>query len=195
MRMSEPDDDPDAAAMQRLRDGDDLALNEIMTRWQVRVTGFLLRLTGSAAVAGDLAEETFVRVYQNRATYRDKGAFAAWLFAIATNLFRHHARWQNRHPAVSLDEEDGQGQRLREPVDEGRPPDKSAEAGERSEAVRMAVQALPHDLREAVVLFEYEGLSHQEIAQIAGCSPKAVETRLYRARALLRERLARWLPA
>ncbi len=181
--------------MRRLRDGDDLALNEIMTRWEVRVTGFLLRLTGNAAVAGDLAEETFVRVYQNRATYRDNGTFAAWLFAIATNLARHHARWQLRHPAVSLDEEDPQGRRLREAVDDESPPDDSAEARERSEAVRSAVQALPHDLREAVVLFEYEDLSHQEIARIAGCSPKAVETRLYRARRFLRESLAQWLPA
>ncbi len=193
--MSDPADDPDGAAMRRLRDGDDLALNEIMARWEARVTGFLVRLTGNASVAPDLAEETFVRVYQNRSAYRDQGTFAAWLFAIATNLARHHARWQARHPAVSLDDEDRAGRRFHDAIDKRPSPDQSVDAGERAEAVRAAVESLPQDLREAVVLFEYEDLSHQEIAHISGCSPKAVETRLYRARAILREKLVRWLPA
>jgi len=64
---------------------------------------------------------------------------------------------------------------------------------ERAAAVRNAVLALPEDLREAVTLFEYEDLSHAEIAAIAKCSAKAVETRLYRARQQLREALAKWL--
>ena len=67
------------------------------------------------------------------------------------------------------------------------------EKDERARIVKDAVTALPPDLREAVLLFEYEDLSHEQIAQIAGCSKKAVETRLYRARAILREKLSRWL--
>jgi DNA-directed RNA polymerase specialized sigma24 family protein len=65
--MSGPHEDPDVFSMSRLREGDDLALNEIMDRWQRRLTSYLIRLTGSEAVAMDLAQETFVRVYQNRA--------------------------------------------------------------------------------------------------------------------------------
>ena len=72
--------------MSRLREGDDLALNDIMDRWQSRLTGYLIRLTGSEAVAVDLAQETFVRVYGNRFRYRPSGAFSTWLFAIASNL-------------------------------------------------------------------------------------------------------------
>ena len=64
--MSGPHEDPDVVAMSRLRGGDDLALNEIMDRWQRRLTSYLIRLTGSETVAIDLAQETFVRVYQNR---------------------------------------------------------------------------------------------------------------------------------
>lgn len=67
------------------------------------------------------------------------------------------------------------------------------ERDERARIVKEAVTALPPDLREAVLLFEYEDLSHEQIAEIAGCSKKAVETRLYRARAILREKLSRWL--
>ena len=66
-------------------------------------------------------------------------------------------------------------------------------AGEASAAVKAAIAALPSDLREAVLLFEYEELSHAEIAEIVGASPKAVETRLYRARQLLKKALSRYL--
>ena len=77
--MSGPHEDPDACSMSRLREGEDLALNEIMDRWQRRLTSYLIRLTGSEAVAIDLAQETFVRVYQNRVRYRPTGAFSTWL--------------------------------------------------------------------------------------------------------------------
>ncbi len=181
-------DDPDVAAMLRLREGEDLALNEIMERWQRRLTSYLLRLTASESVALDLAEETFVRVYQGRERYRPTGKFSTWLFAIATNLVRHHARWKARHPAVSLDAVDSDENPLQIPSG-GLTPDGDLEKHERAVAVRGAVQELPDDLREAVVLFEYEDMSYEEIAAVTGCSRKAVETRLYRARAILREKL------
>lgn len=180
--------------MARLRSGDDLALNEIMDRWQRRVTSFLLRMTGNESAAVDLAQETFVRVYQSRERFRPRGEFPSWLFTIASNLGRQHFRWQGRHPAISLDaggsEEQTIGDRLA--TDDGDPREQ-AEAKERAAVVRDAVMALPHELREAVILSEYEDLSHQQIAGISGCTPKAVETRLYRARSLLRERLGRFL--
>jgi RNA polymerase sigma-70 factor (ECF subfamily) len=72
-------------------------------------------------------------------------------------------------------------------------PSEAAENVEQTRAVREAVMSLPNDLREAVVLFEYEDMSHEQISAITGCSTKAVETRLYRARGILRERLKRWL--
>ncbi len=185
-------DDPDVAAMLRLREGEDLALNEIMDSWQRRLTSYLLRLTGSESVALDLAEETFVRVYQSRERYRPDGTFSTWLFAIATNLVRQHARWKSRHPAVSMDATDPEDSPLQIPSG-GLTPDGDLEKRERATAVRDAVQDLPDDLREAVVLFEYEDMSHEEIAAVTGCSRKAVETRLYRARAILREKLKRLL--
>ena len=177
--------------MLRLRDGEDLALNEIIDRWQRRLTSYLLRLTGSEAVALDLAQETFVRVYQNRARYRPTGAFSTWLFAIASNLARHHIRWRMRHPSISIDAEQPAIAEALSASD----PDPSArlENNERANAVREAISRLPPDLREAVILFEYEDMSYDQIAKIQGCSVKAVETRLYRARGTLREKLDRWL--
>lgn len=185
--------DADVAAMARLRNGDDLALSEIMDRWQRKLTSYLLRATGNETVACDLAQETFVRVYQNRDKYVPKGEFSTWLFAIATNLLRQHFRWIKRHATVSMDSvESGRDE---SPLSDWLPAEDSnlVERDERAKIVKGAVMALPSDLREAVLLFEYEDLSHEQIAQIVGCTKKAVETRLYRARAILREKLSPWL--
>lgn len=184
-------DDPDFAAMARLRDGEDLALNEIMERWELRVTSFLLRMIGNPSIAVDLAQETFVRVYQHRARFRPQSKFSTWLFAIAANLGRQHFRWQSRHPALSFNDaaEEGTFSLAEKMASAGADPGECLGNKERARLVRDAVMALPPDLREAVILFEYEDLSHQQIAVIADCSAKAVETRLYRARAILRERL------
>jgi RNA polymerase sigma-70 factor (ECF subfamily) len=180
--------------MRWLREGEDLALNEIMERWHRRVTSYLLRFTGNETVAIDLAQETFVRVYQCRDRYRHTAKFSTWLFAIASNLAREHFRWLKRHPTASLNEADEAERPLSERVTaDGLNPSEAAENVEQTKAVRDAVMSLPNDLREAVVLFEYEDLSHEQISAIVGCSRKAVETRLYRARGILRERLKRWL--
>jgi RNA polymerase sigma-70 factor (ECF subfamily) len=171
--------------MARLAVGEDLALNEIMERWKTRLVAFLYRLTGNEATSLELAEETFVRVYQNRTKFRSDANFSSWLFGIAANLGRNHLRWQRRHPTLPLDAAEATAM-------EDNPGD-SAESREREDAVRSAIAALPPDLREALVLAEYENLSHSEIAEIAECSVKAVERRLSRAREILRKGLSRYL--
>ena len=192
--MSEPQEDPNVRAMSRLREGEDLALDEIMDRWQGRLTSYLFRLTGNETVAIDLAQETFVRVYQHRERYRTTGAFSSWLFAIATNLARHHIRWKLRHHSISMDVPSVERAPLVETLPAPDPgPGDRLENEERANAVREAVSQLPPDLREALILFEYEDMSYEQIAKIRRCSVKAVETRLYRARGILRGKLAQWL--
>jgi RNA polymerase sigma-70 factor (ECF subfamily) len=181
--MSETEQE-DRDAMALLASGEDLALNAIMERWRRRLTAYLYRFTGNEATALELAEETFVRIYQNRSKFRAGGQFSTWLFGIAANLGRNHLRWQRRHPTLPLDAAGAAAM-------EG-DPGKSAESREREDAVRSAIAALPPDLREALVLAEYENLSHSEIAEIAECSVKAVERRLSRAREILRKGLSRY---
>jgi len=175
----------DREAMQRLAAGEDLALNSIMERWKSRLAAYLHRFTGNESVALDLTEETFVRVYQSRAKYRPEGAFSSWLFGIAANLGRNHLRWQGRHPTLSLE--------VAGSVSSDGDPGMSAESREREMAVQAAVTNLPPDLREALILSEYERLLQAEIAKIAGCSVKAVERRLSHAREMLRKELSRYL--
>jgi RNA polymerase sigma-70 factor (ECF subfamily) len=185
----------DRADMLRLQAGQDAALNDLMTRHATPVFHFLCRMVGNEEDANDLAQETFVRVFKSCKSFRVEQKFSTWLFTIAANLARNHHRWRARHPQLSLDAEN--------PVTEqtlgstlpsaALAPNETALASERATAVRAAVQALPEDLREAIVLCEWEERSVAEAATILEATPKAVESRLYRARHALREQLKSWL--
>lgn len=181
--------DPDFDAMARMVQGDDLALNEIMDRWTPRLGAFLVRYLGSEGDAVDLVQETFIAVYRAKGGYQPTAKFSTWLFGIASNLARQRLRWRRRHPEVALDLE-LEGELESDPrfCAAENPATKMQEA-ERAVAVRSAVLSLPPDLREALILGEYEELPHAEISRILQCSTKAVETRIYRAKHLLRKRL------
>jgi RNA polymerase sigma factor (sigma-70 family) len=184
--------DSDETLMRALAGGDDFALNQLMDRWQVPLRGFLYRYTQHEHDALDLAQETFVRVYQNRTRFRETARFSTWMFQIALNLARSRARWQRRHPTASLDSEAETPNPTLQIPNETSPADDALTA-EMISAVKTAVVSLPPDLRDAVILSEYEDKSHAEIALIARTTPKAVETRLYRARQHLRKALEKYL--
>lgn len=187
----DPNSDVDVVLMQRLAGGEDLALNELMTRWRERVAAFLLRMVGDHATAMDLTQETFVRLYTSRHRYKPVAAFPTYLFHIAANLARSQARWKKRHPTVPM--EDEQGNSVHEAVDGRLSPDEAAVLHEKSALINRAIAALPLELREALLLFTVEEMSQADIARILGCTAKAVEVRVYRARQALREALAKEL--
>ena len=179
-----PEHEDDLEAMRQLSEGEDRALTEIMEKWKTRLIAYLLRFTGSESAAVDLAQETFVRLYQARDKFRPSASpncFSTWLFGIAANLARNHLRWQSRHPTLPI-EEAGDPSITEDPSI-------AAQALERTAAIRNAISSLPADLREALILSEYENLSHAQIASIAGCSVKAVERRISHAREQLRKEL------
>jgi len=184
--------DPDAELMLRLKDGEDLMLNELMTRWQQPLVAFIYRYVGHQADALDLAQETFVRVYQARARYTARAKFASWLFAIAANLCRNYMRRWARGAGTAVESLDPNSvdisQRIPSSDDS---PDQAAIKSELIASVKEAISKLPHDLKTAILLYEYEDLSYEEISSVLGCSIKAVERKLYRARKLFKELLSR----
>ena len=185
----------DRADMVRLQRGHDAALNDLMGRHATAVFHFLCRMLNNEDDANDLAQETFVRVFRAKASYRPEQRFSTWLFTIAANLARNQIRWRTRHPNVSLNAESDQtehtlGDTL---VSDGPTPKEQALTIERAAAVRAAVNELPGEMREAIVLCEWEERSVADAAAIIGATPKAVESRLYRARQILRSELKQWL--
>ena len=185
----------DRADMEKLQAGHGAALNDLMERHATPIFHFLCRMTGNEDDANDLAQETFVRIFKSRDCFRTEQKFSTWLYAIAANLARNHFRWRSRHPNVSLDAESGESeQTLGSSLAADDPaPSEQTLAAERAAAVRSAVGKLSEDLREAIVLCEWEERSVAEAAVILQATPKAVESRLYRARQILRERLTLWL--
>jgi RNA polymerase sigma-70 factor (ECF subfamily) len=185
----------DRADMERLMAGQDTALNALMERHATPVFHFLCRMVANEDDANDLAQETFVRVFKSRNSFRTSEKFSTWLYTIAANLARNHFRWRSRHPAISIETETADSEHtISGTLAASSPaPNEQSLAAERVAAVRQAVEALPEDLREAIVLCEWEERTMAEAATILEATPKAVESRLYRARGLLRERLKNWL--
>lgn len=187
----QPENDPgevtDEALMEALQNGDDHALATLMHRWELGVKAFLLRLGVPAADVEDVAQEAFVRLYQKRDRYRAGAAFKPWLLTVAGNLGRNRLRWRFRRREDSIEAMDEAYPGGFDPVDtSARPASDLAEKANLARDVRKAVNALPDNLRQAVLCVELEDLSYAEASQVMGCSAKAVETRLYRARELLR---------
>jgi RNA polymerase sigma factor (sigma-70 family) len=196
---NEADESPsDELLMQQLATGNDAAFAPLMHRWEKPLRRFLFRIVLNAADADDLAQEVFVKIYQGRRRFAAGSRFSPWIFSIAANLAKNRLRWRRVRRLVSLDAPAG-GERDADssPRDQADPQAASsadwALNQERAAAVRAAIAKLPVDLRTALVLFEFEEQSHADIAAALGCTPKAVENRLYRARAALREHLGRWL--
>jgi len=190
-------DEQDAQDMARLIAGHDAALNDLMERHAERLFHYLLRSLQDESDAADLAQETFVRLYQSRAKFDTRQKFSTWLYAIASNLVRDRYRWRSRHPQVSLDAENSAtGIDFRETLSEQKPsPIETVQAEDRADAVRSAVAALPEELRIPLILAEYEERSQAEIGEILKGSAKAVETRIYPARQQLQVALSKLLEA
>lgn len=188
-------DEQDRLDMARLALGDDAALNDLMARHAQRLLQYLIRALQNEDDANDIAQETFVRVFCCRKKFDARRKFSTWLYTIASNLVRGRYRWRARHPQVSLDATNEAtgikfGELFPEPVPS---PSEAAQKEERARAVRRAVAALPEKWRLPLIMAEYEGKSHAEIAEILGCSPKAVEVRIYHARRQLRASVAQIL--
>jgi RNA polymerase sigma-70 factor, ECF subfamily len=185
-------EEQDANDMSRLAHGEDTALSDLLGRHAEKLFHYLVRSLQNEDDAADLAQETFVRIYQNRAKFDPGLKFTTWLYAIASNLVRDRYRWRSRHPQVSLDAETEPTESSLQntlPADEPLP-DQSLQNEERAAVVRKAVAALPEELRQPLILAVYQDLPQAEIAVILECSVKAVETRIYRARQQLRASLA-----
>jgi RNA polymerase sigma factor (sigma-70 family) len=185
----------DGELMRRVQHGEADALSVLMERWELPVKRVIARIVFNARDAEEIAQETFVRVWQNRSRFRAGAEFRPWAFSIAINLARNRLRWWRRRPEIALEEwTDHETQPSAGAIGSAQRED-SLEGAERVTAVRDAVAQLPTDLREALVLSEYEQMSHAEVAAALGCTPKAVESRLYRAREKLRKSLQTQLAA
>lgn len=179
-------EEPDEALMRRAARGDAGAFDALLGRHEGAVFHYLTRLTADRALAEDLAQECWLRVWRARHSYQSTASFRTWLFTVARRLVLDHAK-APRLPVGPLTE--GQAAMLpgaSSPCDQ-------VVAGALEQAVAEALARLPPEQREAVVLRDMEGLSYADIARITGCPLGTVKSRLSAGRAHLQAVARAWL--
>lgn len=181
--------DADLALVRALQSGDESALDQLMDRHQEALSRFIRGYVQNEADATELAQEAFVRAYFNIRRFKPTAKFATWLYRIALNLCRDHAksrRTRNAALTVSLSpEENGDDTVQRDLRAAAETPAESAITSEKMRALDDAIAQLPDELRTVLVLTVFDQRSHANAAELLGTTPKTVETRLYRARKLL----------
>ncbi|MFP4282776.1 MAG: RNA polymerase sigma factor [Verrucomicrobiota bacterium] len=186
-----PAEDDDRQLMARLANGETAVMRQLIQRWERPLLSFTLRYVQNRTVAEELTQETFVRLYRARERFDPAYPLASWIFRIAANLCRNHHRWQRRHHTTSLDALSPTGERIPLPASDAPHPANQLVAEEKLHWLRENIREMPHALKTALLLHYYEGLSYHEIARVLGCGERGVESRLYRARKWLQQRLAR----
>ncbi len=175
----------DIALMARIKKGDTDAFEELVSRHQRPVYNLALRFLSDSCEAEDIAQETFIRVFRAADTYTPDAKFTTWLYTIVKNLCFNAIRKRQSATLVSIDEETAPEIASREDD-----PARSLEREQLRKMVSRAVNALPENLRIAVILQKFHGLSYEEIAAVLGCSVNAVKLRVHRAKDFLSRELA-----
>jgi RNA polymerase sigma-70 factor (ECF subfamily) len=180
----------DAELMLRVREGCDSSFALLLERHRNPVVSFLYRMVQNQAVAEELGQEVFLRVYRSRATYEPTAKFTTWLFRIATHLALNSIRDRKKEKGQeSLNEEMLDGVERQVP-DRQPNVEQSMVYDTRLREVRSAIEALPDKQRAAVMMHKYQELEYTQIARTLGCSESAVKSLLFRAYETLRARLA-----
>ena len=179
----------DEELVEQFQRGDPHAFDVLVERWDRKIQGAIYRIMGPEEDARDLSQETLLKAYRALSTFKKEARFSSWLYQIALNACRDRMRRRKSRPQVSLDELMEAGEVA--PPSRGPNPLELVQAKDLSRVVAAAVESLPPEQREVVVLKEYQGLTFLEIAETLDVPISTVKTRLYRGLAQLRLRLER----
>jgi RNA polymerase sigma-70 factor, ECF subfamily len=182
----------DAEIMLRVREGDDSGFEYLIQKYHRPMIHFMFRMVHNQAVAEELAQEVFLRVYRSRQSYRAEAKFTTWLYRIATNLGVNHARdtkYERAAQNVYLDQPDPETGTTPDVADLTASVEQELVKDERMRAIRQHVLALPERQRTAVLMHKYQGLDYKQIGEVLKLSESATKSLLFRAYQTLRERL------
>jgi RNA polymerase sigma-70 factor (ECF subfamily) len=176
--------------MLRVREGDGASFGVLLEKHRSSVVHFLYRMVQNQAIAEELAQEVFLRVYRSRSTYEPTAKFTTWLFRIATHMALNAIR-DGRHERLQERLDDDSGEMPARQVTDRRPTvEQSMVYQGKLDEIRRAITALPEKQRAAVLMHKYEEMEYSQIAKVLSCSESAVKSLLFRAYETLRARLA-----
>jgi len=189
--------DADTPFVQRAQAGDDKAFEFLVIKYQRRVERLIARMVRDVDLVPDIAQETFIRAYRGLANFRGDAQFYTWLYRIGVNTAKKHLMDLKRDPVITLsalksaedDETSGSEWEPSLGASDAETPDAVLASKEIAQAVNEVMDALPEELRQAIVLREMEGMSYEDIAQALNCPIGTVRSRIFRAREAISNRI------
>ncbi|ALM83949.1 RNA polymerase sigma factor RpoE [Bordetella sp. N] len=181
----------DAELVARVQRGDKKAFDLLVMKYQRKIMRLLSRMIRDPSEIEDVAQEAFIKAYRALPQFRGDSAFYTWLYRIAINTARNWMASSGRRPSAptALESEDGETFNEADNLSDISTPESMVATREIAETVNAAIDALPEELRTAIVLREIEGMSYEDIAQSMGCPIGTVRSRIFRAREAVAARL------
>jgi RNA polymerase sigma-70 factor (ECF subfamily) len=189
--------DADLEVVRRIQGGDVAAYDILVRKYRERVLGIIYNMTSNREDAADLAQDAFIKAFQSIQRFQGQASFFTWLYRIAVNSALSHLRKNRLRSFFSLEairEEDPMSREVIDALTDKTGVNRDAFVRELQEKLNDAMQKLSINHRTVVTLFEIDGLSHQEIAEVVGCSVGTVRSRLHYAKQLLQSELQAYLP-
>ena len=181
--------DADQQLVQRAQHGDLRAFDLLVLKYQGRIAALISRYVSDAGELEDVTQEAFIKAYRALGKFRGDSAFYTWLYRIAANAAKNHLVAKGRRPGADATIEDAEGFGEGGMLSESASPEALAMGGELAEVVESALNALPDELKAALMLREFDGLSYDDIADVLGCPVGTVRSRIFRAREAVDQRV------
>ena len=189
--MKEHNSEPtDHQLVLRVQKGDKRAFDLLVLKYQYKLQAIVGRFIRDTDEVADVTQEAFIKAYRALAKFRGDSQFYTWLYRIAINTAKNHLVSKSRRPAnTDIDVEDAEQFANNEKLIDDATPENSIMTDELAAIIKSAISALPEDLRTALTLREFEGMSYEDIAAIMDCPVGTVRSRIFRAREFLDERV------
>ena len=181
--------DTDQQLVQRAQRGDLQAFDLLVLKYQGRIAALISRYVSDAGEVEDVTQEAFIKAYRALGKFRGDSAFYTWLYRIAANAAKNHLVARGRRPGADATIEDAAGYDEGGLLSESASPEALAMGEELAEVVESALNELPDELKAALILREFDGLSYDDIADVLGCPVGTVRSRIFRAREAIDQRV------
>ena len=187
--------DADFSIVKRVQAGDVAAFDQLILKYRERVFGVVYNLTSNREDTADLTQDTFIKAFQSINRFQGHCSFFTWLYKIAVNTSLSHLRKNRLRTFFSLEkiQEDGTNAQLLEQLTDKNGADRDTYLRELQQKLNEAMQKLSIPHRTVITLFEIDGLSHTEIAEVMGCSEGTVRSRLHYAKQFLQGEMGKYL--
>ena len=183
-------EESDKQLVLRVQKGDKQAFDLLVLKYQYKVQALVGRFVRDSHEAQDVSQEAFIKAYRALGNFRGDSQFYTWLYRIAVNTAKNHLVSRNRRPPASdVEIEDAEFHAGSEALRENDTPDGELFRSELEEIVFNTMNSLPEDLKSAISLREFEGMSYEEIAEVMGCPVGRVRSRIFRAREAINEKI------